>query len=130
MMSCVSSQDIVDISGIWQGRLTYPGGIESTIIFKISQTRGGGIFAIMLRPDQDDEEIVVKRIVLKDTHIRIDVGAIPASFQGDIWLEKKVIEGSWTQGDESHGLTLHKVEVIRKPQSCSDGFGAHNSPLP
>jgi hypothetical protein len=119
---------MVDISGIWQGRLTYPGGIESRIIFKISQTRGGRIFATMLRPDQDDEEIMVKSIVIKDSRIRIDIGAIPASFQGDIWLEKKAIEGCWTQGDESQGLTLHKVEVIRKPLSVLFRIHSESSP--
>ncbi len=115
MMCCISDKDFKDINGIWQGRLVFPGGVKPRIVFNISRTRGGKITAFLLRPDQDDKKITVKKIVLKDHHLRIDVGAIPVTFEGNVAKDRMVIEGHWIQGDKSQQITLHRVAEIIKP---------------
>jgi len=115
-LNCNTGNKKIEIEGIWQGALEYPGGIKLRVIFNISKLPNGELKAVVLRPDLDDDEIPVKKIIFKKNHLHMILNSVPIYFEGNLDPDKNSIDGGWIQGKQIFPLVLHKINRITKPQ--------------
>jgi len=115
-LNCNTGNKKIEIKGIWQGALEYPGGIKLQVIFNISKLPNGELKAVVLRPDLDDDEIPVKKISFKKNHLHMILNSVPIYFEGNLYPDKNSIDGRWIQGKQTFPLVLHKINKITKPQ--------------
>jgi pimeloyl-ACP methyl ester carboxylesterase len=119
MLACASSYGNENIKGIWQGTLKYP-GLELRIVFKFSVMPDGTLQASMLRPDENEIEIPVSRIVLEDSNLHLEVASVNGAFEGQFRVREEIIKGQWKQGQRSQPLVLERVsQIVRtaRPQT-------------
>jgi len=114
LVGCTPKDEKTNIEGIWEGILKYP-GIESKIAFIITSTPDGQLEAKLLRPDDNDDEIPISEIVLKDSNLRLEVELVKGAFEGQLVRERDTIEGQWKQGNWLKPLVLKRVQKIGKP---------------
>ena len=114
LVGCTPKYEKMNIEGIWEGILKYP-GIESKIAFIITSTPDGQLEAKLLRPDDNDDEIPISEIVLKDSNLRLEVELVKGAFEGQLVRERDTIEGQWKQGNWLKPLVLKRVQKIGKP---------------
>jgi len=119
MVACASNHRNENIKGIWQGVLKYP-GLELRIVFKFSVMPDGSLQASMLRPDENEIEIPVSRVVLEDSNLQLEVASVNGGFEGQFRAREGIIEGQWKQGQRSQPLVFERVsEIVRaaRPQT-------------
>ncbi|UCE61248.1 MAG: alpha/beta hydrolase [Phycisphaerales bacterium] len=103
-----------DVAGLWEGSLEFP-GFALRVVFKLTLPADGTVQGTLARPDQGDDEIPITRAVLDANHVRLEVGAANAFFEGRIDRERCKLEGQWHQGHHTLPLVLKEVSQIRKP---------------
>lgn len=113
-VSCSSRTPGEPLSGIWEGKLEYP-GLELRVAFRIVSSHDGDLTAVMLRPDQDDREIRVAEVASEAGQVRLVVEAVGGVFSGQMSSDRASIEGRWDQRGRSDSLVLHRVSEISKP---------------
>jgi pimeloyl-ACP methyl ester carboxylesterase len=114
LVGCTSKDEKMNIEGIWEGTLKYP-GLESKIVFIITSIPGGQLEAKLLRPDDNDDEIPASKIMLKDSDLRLEVESVKGAFEGQLIRERDTIEGQWKQGNWLKPLVLKRVLKVSKP---------------
>ncbi len=114
-----------DISGNWLGKLKLPGGVELTVVFKISETEGQKYSALLDSPDQGAKDIPCGDVKIFNDSILIDVPAVTGSFEGKIDSKSKTIYGLWKQAGNAFRLDLTYVENytgLNRPQEPKPPF--------
>ena len=120
----VNAQQI-DLSGIWNGKLTLPNTIKLTIVFNLQKDSTDKYTATMDSPDQGAKGIPTKSVTIKDDSILIKVPVIAGSFEGKIFTDSMKIDGKWKQGGMNLDLVLYKVdkvEEVKRPQEPKEPF--------
>ena len=113
LISCNCGLEKVNIVGIWEGKIKFP-GIETRIVFNIKSLQSGKLEAEMLKPDEHDNVLKVNSITLRDSNLYIEVTTLNGSFNGHIKPNNEIIAGQWKQGRLLQKLVLHKVTKIVK----------------
>lgn len=113
-LGCNSDHGNKTIEGIWEGELKYP-GFESRIVFIMTVVPDGTLKGQMLKPDENDNQVTISKVVFKDSTLHLEVGSVNGSFDGLLRIEEEIIEGKWTQGRWPQPLVLKKVPRVAKP---------------
>ncbi|MFQ5722263.1 MAG: alpha/beta hydrolase family protein [Candidatus Aminicenantales bacterium] len=113
-LGCPYQQKADDIEGIWEGKLRFP-GFESRLAIKIKKAAAGGLTAVMLKPDENDDEIPVSKVIIKNGRMHFEIESLSMTFDGEIDRQRKEISGQWQQGRMFQPLTLRRVNKIEKP---------------
>jgi pimeloyl-ACP methyl ester carboxylesterase len=108
------ADDAETIEGLWQGTVSYP-GLDLRVVFKIYRAPDGSLTAVMIQPDQGEQEIPVSSLTLVDDRVRLEVPAAGARFEGRLAREGSAIRGRWARGDLSLPLVLIRVTEISRP---------------
>jgi non-heme chloroperoxidase len=84
------------IAGDWQGILK-ASGAELRIIVRISEVDGGGWNAVMYSIDQSTDPIAVNSVVVDGPMLKLTVGLLQGTYEGEINADGTSIAGTWTQ---------------------------------
>ena len=96
-----------NVAGQWQG--TLQAGQELRIVFVIANADGGALRATMHSIDQGGQGIPVSEITLKGTALRMSIGVLNGTFEGNVSADGATIAGSWRQGGGPLSLTLRRT---------------------
>jgi len=113
-----SAQTSPDISGIWQGKLTF-GGTSLRIVFHFEKTVSG-YRVTMDSPDQSANGIPCGDPILNQSDVTLPIPAVKGEFTGHVSDNGKSMKGTWAQGMTKIPLNLEKVEKadeVRRPQT-------------
>jgi pimeloyl-ACP methyl ester carboxylesterase len=114
-----------NISGNWLGKLKLPGGLELTIVFKITETAEKKYSALLDSPDQGAKDIPCGDVKIFDDSLVIDVPVVNGSFEGKIDWNNKTVIGKWHQAGSSFNLSLNYTENytgLNRPQEPKPPF--------
>ena len=114
LLACSGQKQTGKVTGIWQGRLQFP-GFESRIAFQIVKSAHGQLTAVMLKPDENDDQIPVTRIKIENESIHFEIDSLKMTFDGKMDTPGQTIAGQWRQGQLAQPLTLRRVDKIEKP---------------
>lgn len=106
--------DAGKIEGLWQGTVTYP-GLELRVAFKISRLSDGSLTAVMIRPDEGDQETPASSLTFVNGRLQLEVPEAKVCFEGRLARDGSTIEGRWERADLSLPLVLRRVTEIRQP---------------
>ena len=96
-----------ELAGNWLGTLD-AGGTKLRLIFRISQSSGGGWTATMDSLDQGARGIPVETVSLKDKTLRLEVAAVNGGYTGTLDTAGNKATGQWTQSGQALPLILEK----------------------
>ena len=114
-----------NLTGNWLGKLNLPGGVELTIVFKISEKDGQKYSALLDSPDQGAKDIPCGDVTFINDSLIIEVPVVNGSFEGKINWEDKSIQGIWKQSGSSFNLSLNYSEKyvgLNRPQEPKPPF--------
>jgi len=114
-----------NLTGNWLGKLKLPGGVELTIVFKISDKDGQKYSALLDSPDQGAKDIPCGDVTIMNDSLIIDVPVVNGSFEGKIYWEDNSIQGMWKQAGSSFNLSLNYTENyvgLYRPQEPKPPF--------
>jgi uncharacterized protein len=117
-ISAAIAQSTPDISGTWQGKLSF-NGISLRIVFHI-QKAGPGYRATLDSPDQGAKDIPCGDPTLTGNQLTIPIPAIKGEYQGLLDAANKKTTGTWSQGMTKIPLNLDKVDhadTVVRPQT-------------
>ncbi len=100
-----SSAITKDFEGSWEGALTVQGTILR-LVAKLANQAGSGVGTIVSL-DQGGVEIPVTTISQEGSHLHLIIGAIRASYDGD--LKDGQIDGTWAQGGQRFPLVFKRA---------------------
>lgn len=103
-----------DIDGTWEGVLNN-GTMILHIVFHIVNT-ADGLMATMDSPDQHINGWPATGVTRKNATLKLDFKQVNGGFDGKVNKDKTVIDGTWTQGPGSLGLTLKKSKEAAAAQ--------------
>lgn len=95
-----------DLEGAWEGALNV-GGTVLRLILNLSNTEGAAT-GTLVSVDQGGGAIAISSITQTASHLQLNVGAIGATFEGD--LKDGQITGTWTQGAASLPLVFKRTQ--------------------
>jgi len=114
-----------ELEGIWEGKLTVPGGGELRIALKVEKGKDGALKAALASPDQGANNIPISSIGLKDNVLTFEIKSIGAKFTGKKNKDGTAFEGEFNQSGAKLPLTLKKTDKItesRRPQMPKPPF--------
>ena len=115
----------VNMSGIWTGKLALPNSMELTIVFNLSKNDSGIYSSTLDSPDQGAMGIPTESTIITGDSILIKIPVVQGFYSGKIFFNEMKIDGKWTQGGMSLGLTVKKVEKLEgrnRPQEPKEPF--------
>jgi len=118
-----SAQTPPDLTGIWQGKLSFS-GTNLRIVFHF-QKNGVGYRATMDSPDQSANGIPCGDPVIAQNEVTIPIPAVKGEYKGRLGDDGKTMTGTWTQGMTKIPLNLEKVDKpseVRRPQTPKPPF--------
>jgi uncharacterized protein (TIGR03435 family) len=86
-----------DITGIWQGTLTPPGGKDLRIVLKIAKTDGAKLKGTFFSIDQSPQGISTGVISLQSGTVKFTIGGI-GDYEAKLSPDGTAMNGTWTQG--------------------------------
>ena len=95
------------VAGTWQGTLNV--GKELRIVMTIASAAGGGLSGMMYSIDQGGQGIAASPVTLQGTTLRLAVGPIGVTYEGQLSADGNTIEGTFTQGGKPIPLTLRRA---------------------
>ena len=95
-----------DIEGSWEGALNVDGTVLR-LILKLSNAESGST-GTLVSVDQGGGEIAISSITQTAAHLQLKVGAIGATYEGD--LKDGQITGTWSQGPASLPLVFKRTQ--------------------
>jgi pimeloyl-ACP methyl ester carboxylesterase len=116
--SLALGQTADEIAGSWKGVLKVS-GVELRIIFNISRKLDNELTATMDSPDQGASGIPMDMVSFEEGHLRLELKAAMASYDGDMSDDGSTIDGEWNQGGMVIPLELARTEAaspVRRPQ--------------
>jgi len=94
-------------AGTWEG--TLEAGQSLRLKLKISNEQDGA-HAILISLDQGNAEIPVSSIRQANMHLVLDLNRIGAKYEADLDKQGGELNGTWSQGGGSIGLSLRKSQ--------------------
>jgi uncharacterized protein len=107
------------LSGTYAGTLQ-AGEAQLHIVLHISEDSKGLLHATLDSLDQGVFNIEATRVSKTATTLKLDVSSVGAHFDGKISLDRKTIDGIWTQGSAELPLVLHRRAADAGPYKASD----------
>ena len=101
-----STQVSQDFEGSWEGALDVQGTVLR-LRLKLADTESGAT-GTLVSVDQGSGEVVISSIAQTASHLQLNVGAIGATFEGD--LREGQISGTWSQGPASLPLIFKRTQ--------------------
>jgi len=103
-----SAQSARDLAGTWQG--TLPMGKGQRLVLKIAKegAEWSGV-AYDLDSNTPSQGRNTTQISLAGSAVRFDIAPIDASYEGKLSEDGASIAGTWTQGGQTHPLTLARA---------------------
>ena len=95
------------VAGTWQGTLNV--GKELRIVMTIASAAGGGLSGMMYSIDQGGQGIAANPVSLQGTTLRLAIGPIGVTYEGQLSADGNTIEGTFTQGGKPIPLTLRRA---------------------
>lgn len=95
------------VTGTWQGTLNV--GKELRMIVTIASAAGGGLTGMMYSIDQGGQGIAASPVSLQGTTLRLTIGPIGVTYEGQLSADGNTIEGTFTQGGKPIPLTLRRA---------------------
>ena len=105
------------LEGNWSG-LLQAGDAFLHLVLHVSKTADGSYTATIDSLDQAVYGIEVSPITLKSGAVEFHVPSVSVSYEGQVSLDRRSIEGFWTQGNTSLPLVFHRQVAgtgFRKP---------------
>jgi uncharacterized protein len=107
------------LTGIWEGTLSVPPGLELQFVVRVTQSPGGETEATLDIPDQDARGIPATSISLQGEEVTMTFKPLGAEYKGKRDKAGTAIAGKFKQGHITLPLSLKKVESVserRRPQ--------------
>jgi len=95
-----------DVEGSWEGALDVQGTVLR-LRLKLANTESGAT-GTLISLDQGGGEIAISSITQAASHLQLNVGAIGATFEGD--LKDGQITGMWSQGPATLPLVFKRTQ--------------------
>jgi len=103
------------LEGNWAGSLQ-AGDAFLHLVLHVSKTPEGSYAATIDSLDQAVYGIEVNPITLKSSTVEFNIPSVSASFEGELSLDHRSIDGVWTQGNVSLLLVFHREAAgAKKP---------------
>jgi uncharacterized protein (TIGR03435 family) len=99
-----------DITGIWQGTLTPPGGKDLRIVLKIAKTDDAKLKGTFFSIDQSPQGIPTGVISLQSGAVKFTMTGI-GDYDGKLTSDGTAINGNWTQGSPLQLNFKHVTEA-------------------
>lgn len=115
-----------DLAGDWQGTLNTGMG-ELRLVLHITKAPDGALKATMDSVDQNANGIPVDSVVLKNSKLNLNVGAVHGTYEGTVSPDAQTISGTWTQNTPlplDFKRTAHPLKTEHKAAKPSDIDGA------
>ena len=115
-----------DVAGDWQGTLNTGMG-ELRLVLHITKAPDGALKATMDSVDQNANGIAVDAVVLKNSKLNLNVGAVHGTYEGTVSPDAQTISGTWTQNTPlplDFKRTAHPLKTEHKAAKPSDIDGA------
>jgi hypothetical protein len=114
-----STTPAAQLSGTYAGTLQ-AGEAQLHLVLHISQDNKGLLHATLDSLDQGVFNIEATRVSGSATTLKLDVSSVGAHFEGKISLDRKTIDGTWTQGSAELPLILHRRAANAAPYKATD----------
>lgn len=114
-----STTPAAQLSGTYAGTLQ-AGEAQLHLVLHISQDNKGLLHATLDSLDQGVFNIEATRVSGSATTLKLDVSSVGAHFEGKISLDRKTIDGTWTQGSAELPLILHRRPANAAPYKATD----------
>ncbi|HZW32282.1 MAG TPA: alpha/beta fold hydrolase, partial [Isosphaeraceae bacterium] len=114
-----------ELEGIWEGKITAPGGIQLRLALKVEKAKDGALKAALASPDQGAHNIPISSIGLKEGVLTFASKIIGAKYTGKRNPCGTAFEGEFVQSGLKMPLTLKKTDKIsqaRRPQTPQPPF--------
>lgn len=95
-----------DIVGQWQGTVQSKPPLRA--VLKVLQNKGQ-LRAYMISVDQDSDYFPVTALTDSNGEVKFEIDMFHVSFDGRMSSDHEQISGTWTEGDESVKLDLHRA---------------------
>jgi fermentation-respiration switch protein FrsA (DUF1100 family) len=115
-----------DLAGDWQGTLNTGMG-ELRLVLHITKAPDGALKATLDSVDQNTNGIPVDSVVLKNSKLNLDIGAVHGTYEGTVSPDAQTISGTWTQNTPlplDFKRTAHPLKTEHKAAKPSDIDGA------
>lgn len=115
-----------DIAGDWQGTLNTGMG-ELRLVLHITKAPDGALKATLDSVDQNANGIPVDSVVLKNSKLNLNIGAVHGAYEGTVSPDAQTISGTWTQNTPlplDFKRTAHPLKTEHKAAKPSDIDGA------
>ncbi|MCD2259163.1 serine hydrolase domain-containing protein [Psychroserpens luteolus] len=106
-----------DITGKWYGLLEIPG--NSLRIHLTINKSADNYSAIMMSPDQSNQEIPVSSLSFENPKLTVEVTDLQVIYNGE--LKGKEINGTFTQNGNSLPLTFKRTEKVKEKPTTLEG---------
>lgn len=116
-----------NIIGNWEGALQIQ-GTEIPIVFHITKDSTGKYNATFDSPKQKAFNLACSEVILKADSVILMMQIIKGKYAGRLNENKKILNGTWSQGAASFSLIMKKtgdvvtVKEIRRPQTPAPPF--------
>ena len=95
------------IVGDWEGTLKV-GASTLRLVLHITQDKDG-LVASLDSPNQGVVNVPVPEASFKDSKLTLTIDVIAGSYEGTLHANGNLLEGTWSQGDQSLPLTFARV---------------------
>ena len=117
-----------DIDGAWMGSLD-TGLSRLRLIFHIINTEDG-LMGTLDSPDQNASALPITSVTRNGFSLKIELKPIGGIFEGKLSADLAILDGTWTQGGNSHPLSLRRTKDAselqrRRPQTPVKPYPYH-----
>jgi pimeloyl-ACP methyl ester carboxylesterase len=102
------------VEGTYTGTLQ-AGEAQLHLVLHISRNSRGALHASLDSLDQAVFAIEATSVSLNSGTLKLDVASVSAHYEGKVSLDRKTINGNWSQGDASLPLVFHREPPSHKP---------------
>jgi len=110
LFGCTQKHAISDISGIWEGKVQFP-GFSYKIVFLFSTDNN--LQAEVLFPDQSDKKFAASSIEFSYPEISLKFNQLKSQFKGK--FEGSYLIGTWEQAQRTMPIKMNRVNEISSP---------------
>jgi pimeloyl-ACP methyl ester carboxylesterase len=102
------------IDGVYAGTLQ-AGEAQLHLVLHLTKNPQGELHASLDSLDQAVYAIEATATSFRGTTLRFEVASVGAHFEGTVSVDRKTIEGQWSQGDAALPITFRRKDAPRKP---------------
>ena len=103
-----------DFEGSWEGTLD-TGAQKLRLVVTVTKSDTGAYTGKLVSLDQNNAEIPIDTITVKEDAVRLEIKAPPIVYEGTLNKERTELKGTFTQGDQTFPLTFKRTEQAPAP---------------